>query len=209
MTLASVCTGGHAKSIYDIVKEKDIYFFDQTKKIFKVNNRKFKVMGNHEAMMKYKKKITEVIVAIGNNKIREKYYKFLKKNQFKLTTLIHPKSYSSFGSKIGEGSVVMQGSLINTDSVIGNNCIINSNASIDHDCIIRDHTHICPGVIIAGNVKIGKNCWIGLGAKIIENCVIGDNVFVAAGTLVTKNAKPNSFVKGVPAKYARKKLAKF
>ena len=45
--------------------------------------------------------------------------------------------------------------------------------------------------------------------KIIENCVIGDNVFVAAGTLVTKHIKSNSFVKGVPAKYERKKLAKF
>ena len=73
--------------------------------------------------------------------------------------------------------------------------------------MIKDHTHICPGVVIAGNVKIGKNCWIGLGAKIIENCIIGDNVFVAAGSVVTKNIKPNSFVKGIPAKYARKKLA--
>ena len=62
---------------------------------------------------------------------------------------------------------------------------------------------------MAGNVKIGKNCWIGLGTKIIENCVIGDNVFVAAGSLVTKDIKSNSFVKGIPAKYARKKLAKF
>ena len=52
-----------------------------------------------------------------------------------------------------------------------------------------------------------KNCWIGLVVQIIENCVIGDNVFVAAGTLVTKDIKPNAFVKGVPTKYARKKLA--
>ena len=207
MTLAILCTGGHAKSIYDIVKKKNIYFFDKKKKFFKINNKKFKVMGNLESMKNYKKKISKVIIAIGNNEIREKYYKFLKKNKFKFATLIHPKSYSSFGAKIGEGSAIMQGSFINTDSVIGTNCIINSNASIDHDCLIKDHTHICPGVIIAGNVKIGKNCWIGLGAKIIENCVIGDNVFVAAGTLVTKNVKSNSFIKGVPAKYVRKKLA--
>jgi sugar O-acyltransferase (sialic acid O-acetyltransferase NeuD family) len=207
MTLAILCTGGHAKSIYDIVKNKKVFFFDQKKFFFNVNNKNYKVMGNLESIKNYKKKISKVIVAIGDNKIREKYYKFLKKNKFKFAILTHPKSYSSIGTKIGEGSVVMQGSFINTDSVIGNNCIINSNASIDHDCLIKDHTHICPGVIIAGNVKIGKNCWIGLGAKIIENCVIGDNVFVAAGTVVTKNVKSNSFVKGLPAKYANKKLA--
>jgi UDP-perosamine 4-acetyltransferase len=207
MTLAILGTGGHAKSIYDIVKKQKILFFDKSKKNFKVGNRIFKVTDSNASIKNYKKKISRVIVAIGNNEIRKKYYKFLKKNEFKFTTLVHPKSYSSFGAKIGEGSVIMQGSFINTDSVIGNNCIINSNASIDHDCLIKDHTHICPGVIIAGNVKIGKNCWIGLGSKIIENCVIGDNVFVAAGTLITKNVKSNSFLKGVPAKYARKKMA--
>ena len=165
-------------------------------------------MGDHNTMISFKKKISKVIITIGDNKIRKNYYNFLK-NKFEFQTLIHSQSYSSFGSKIGEGSVIMKGSFINTDSQIGNNCIINSHATIDHDCIIKDHTHICPGVTLAGNVKIGENCWIGLGAKIIENCIIGDNVFVAAGALVTKNLKSNSFVKGVPAKYARKKLAKF
>jgi len=209
MTLAILGTGGHAKSIYDIVKNKKVYFFDKVKKKFKVGNKFFKVIGNYKSINNYKKKISKVIVAIGDNKIRKNYYTILKTKKFKFATLIHPKSYSGFGSKIGEGSVIMQGSFINTDSIIGKNCIVNSNASIDHDCIINDHTHICPGVIIAGNVKIGKNCWIGLGAKIIENCIIGDNVFVAAGALVTKNINSNTFVKGVPARYARKKLAKF
>ena len=167
------------------------------------------MIGDHKSIKKYKSKISKVIVAIGNNTVRRKYYNFLKKNKFKFTTLIHPKSYSSIGSKIGEGTMVLQGSNINTDSVIGKNCIINTSSSIDHDCVIMDHTHICPGVTIAGNVKIGRNCWIGLGAKIIENCIIGNNVFVAAGSVVTKNIKSNSFVKGIPARYERKKLAKF
>tara|TARA_B100000941_G_C28342414_1_gene467420 strand:- start:139 stop:768 length:630 start_codon:yes stop_codon:yes gene_type:complete len=209
MTLAIFGSGGHAKSIYDIVKNKKVYFFDKSKKEIQINNRIFNVIGNHEHMQTYKTKISKTVVAIGNNKIREWYFKYFKKKKFRFATLIHPKSHISFGSKIGEGSMIMQGSLINTDSIIGKNCIINSKASIDHDCIIKDHTHICPGVIIAGNVKIGRNCWIGLGSKIIENCKIGDNVFVAAGSIVTKNLKSNSFVKGVPAKYASKKLAKF
>ena len=209
MTLAILGTGGHAKSVYDIVKKRKIYFFDKIKKTFKVNNKKFKVIGNLNKIENYKSKIYNVIIAIGNNKIRKNYYKILKKNNFKFATLIHPKSYLGAGSKLGEGSMVMYGSFINTDSKIGTNCIINSNVSIDHDCEIKDHTHICPGVVLAGNVKIGKNCWIGLGSKIIENCTIGDNVFVAAGSLVTKDIKSNSFVKGIPAKYGRKKLAKF
>jgi|TARA_B110000483_G_scaffold227625_1_gene289583 sugar O-acyltransferase (sialic acid O-acetyltransferase NeuD family) len=208
MTLAILGTGGHAKSIYDIVKyNKKIYFFDKEINLFNVGNKKFRVKRESELLNSHIRGISKVIIAIGNNKIRKKKFDILKKLNYKIVTLIHPKSHIGYGSKIGEGSVVMQGSLINTDSLIGTNCIINSHSSIDHDCIIDNNTHVCPGVIIGGNVKIGKNCWIGLGSKIIQNCIIGDNVFVAAGAVVTKNLKSNTFVKGVPAKYAKKRMA--
>ena len=210
MTLAIIGAGGHAKSLYDILKKKTkIYFFDNSKKIFYVGNKKFNVNSDLEITKSNKKKISKAFVAIGDNNLRRKYYNLLKKKRIKLVKLIHPKAYCGFGVKIGDGTVLMHGTLINTDTKIGDNCIINSNSSIDHDCTINSHSHICPGVTIAGNVIIGKNCWIGLGAKIIQNCVIGDNVFIAAGAVVTKNIKSNSFVKGIPAKYAKKKLAKF
>ena len=209
MTLAILGTGGHAKSVYDIIKNrKKIDFFDKKSKLFEVEKKKFNVKADNLLINSHKKKNHKVIVAIWNNEIRKKNFEILKKKKFNFATLIHPKSYCSIGVRVGEGSVIMQGSLINTDTEIGRNCIINTSSSIDHDCLIKDHTHVCPGVIIAGNVKIGKKCWIGLGSKIIQNCVIGDNVFIAAGAVVTKNIKSNSFVKGIPAKYARKKLAK-
>ena len=39
MTIAIFGTGGHAKSIYDIVKRKKIYFFDNSKKKFEISNK--------------------------------------------------------------------------------------------------------------------------------------------------------------------------
>lgn len=209
MSLAIYGTGGHAKSVYNLIKNKNkIIFFDENNKYFKVGNKTFIVKGGIKKLIENKKKISEVIIAIGNNKIRQKIFEALKK-QIKFATLIHSKSHCAYGVKIGDGTVVMPGSLLNTDTIIGRNCIVNSNSSIDHDCVIGDHTHICPGTVLAGNVIIGKNCWIGLGAKIIQNCTIGNNVFVAAGAVVTKDVKSNSFVKGIPAKkYEKKRLAK-
>ena len=75
MKLAIFGTGGHAKSVYDIVKNKKIYFFDKNKKILEINKKKFKVIGNHKSLITYKKKISKVIVTIGNNEVRRKYYK--------------------------------------------------------------------------------------------------------------------------------------
>ena len=100
MTLAIIGTGGHAKSIYDIVKNKKIYFFDKTKKKFKVKNRTFEVLSDIQLIKNYKKNISKAIIAIGDNRIKKKYYKLLKKNKFSFAKLIHPKSYLSFGAKL-------------------------------------------------------------------------------------------------------------
>ena len=117
MTLAILGTGGHSKSIFDIVKnKKKIYFFDKQKKFLRFNKKKFDVKNEKLLIKNYKNKISKIIVAIGDNKTREKKYKFLKKNKFKIATLIHPNSYRSYGSKIGEGSVLLSGSINNTDT---------------------------------------------------------------------------------------------
>ena len=80
MTLAIIGTGGHAKSVYDIIKNrKKIYFFDQKKKIFKISSKKFIVKNTSNLILKYKKKISGTVIAIGDNSVREKYFKILKK----------------------------------------------------------------------------------------------------------------------------------
>ena len=44
MTLAILGTGGHAKSIFDIVKnQKNIYFFDKEINLFNVGNNKHNI----------------------------------------------------------------------------------------------------------------------------------------------------------------------
>ena len=80
MTLAILGTGGHAKSVYNIIKNKTkICFFDKEKKFFRVGNKKFIVQNFSDLINKNKKKISEVIVTIGDNKDREKNFNILKK----------------------------------------------------------------------------------------------------------------------------------
>ena len=99
MTLAILGTGGHAKSIFDIVKnQKNIYFFDKEINLFNVGNKKFRVKRESKLLNSHIKEITKVIIAIGNNKIRKKKFDILKKLNYKIVTLIHPKSHIGYGS---------------------------------------------------------------------------------------------------------------
>ena len=51
MTLAILGTGGQAKSVFDIVQKKKIYFFDNDKKEFHINTKKFKIIGSLKSMI--------------------------------------------------------------------------------------------------------------------------------------------------------------
>ena len=52
MKLAFLGAGGHARSVYDIVKKKNILFFDKEKKNIKINNKIFKVVNDLELIKK-------------------------------------------------------------------------------------------------------------------------------------------------------------
>ena len=76
MVLAIYGTGGHAKSIYNLVKRNKKFIFLMRKKFFKVANKKFIVRGGIKKLLNYKTRITKVIVAIGDNKKRKKTMTF-------------------------------------------------------------------------------------------------------------------------------------
>ena len=61
----------------------------------------------------------------------------LSKAGFTIPTIIHPFSYVSEISNIGEGTIIMAGAVVHVNAVIGKGCIINTSSSVDHDCIFR------------------------------------------------------------------------
>ena len=128
--------------------------------------------------------ITNLIISIGNNRVRKILSNKLKVNYM---TVIHPTAIISKHAKIGKGTVVMAGAILNPDATIGNHCIINTGAIIEHDCLIEDFVHISPGVSLAGNVSVGEGSHIGINACVIQGVKIGKWVTVGAGAVVLKD----------------------
>lgn len=169
---------GHAKVIIELLEENGIKpegLFDDNESIqflFQYPVKKFNV--------DYDQNI-QVIISIGNNKIREKIAKSI---AFDYQSAIHPKSIISKRSTIGAGSVIMGGVTINADTNIGQHCIVNTNASIDHECTIEDFVHISPNATLCGNVEIGKGTHVGAGAVVIPDKKIGKWCVIGAGAVV-------------------------
>ena len=191
--------GSHASVIIDCAitnKYKIKCLIDINSKNTK-NEKKFGIPVNNNSFINNLKKNSNVFLAIGDNKVRTKYFKKYK-NKFNFLNLISKSSQISINSKLGKGNYIGPNVIINGGSSIGNNCILNTSSIIEHDVNIGDNTHICPSVTIGGSTEINDNCFIGLGSNIIDKIKIGKNVKLGAGSLVLKNLKSNSIYYGTP-----------
>ncbi|WP_246197798.1 acetyltransferase [Chitinophaga agrisoli] len=155
----------------------------------------YPVLGPFDAAKYPKDK--QVIISIGNNRIRKKKARELDTS---FGTAIHPSANISARSRVGEGSVIMAGVSINCNSVIGKHNILNTNCSIDHDCVLGDFVHVSPNAALAGNVRIGEGTQIGIGACVIQGLIIGKWVTIGAGTVVITDVPDHAVIVGNPGR---------
>lgn len=199
--LAILGASGHGKVLADIAEltgwEK-IDFFDDAWPERK-NNGVWQVIGDTQKLLNSLKAYDGVIVAIGNNKIRQQKLQQLESAGAKIIILIHPSATVSRYTKIGPGSVVVAGAVINPDCIIGSGVIINTCSSVGHDCTLGDAVHICPGARLAGGTVVYDRAWVGVGTSVRQLITIGADSIVGAGSVVVKDVSSNTTVMGVPA----------
>lgn len=130
------------------------------------------------------------VIALGDARARMNLIAMLG-NVFSFPAIIHPYTWVSPSSTIGEGSVILAGAVIGSQTSIGKHCIINTNASVDHDCTVGDFTHFCPNTASAGYCTIGFHVWVGIGSTIVDHVTVPDNTFIKAGSLITTPRPPD------------------
>lgn len=199
--LIIVGAGGHGKAVCDIArllgKWKTINFLDDnnsTKSELGID-----VIGSFNDVRKYLSD-HDIIIAIGNNTKREKYFTILEKMGAVMPTIIHPKATLAENVIVGTGSVIMAGVIINTFSKIGKGCILNTASIIGHDNYIEDFVHVATGSTLAGTVHVKKSTWLGLCCVINNNITIARDSVIAAGAVVVRDITETGTYVGVPAK---------
>jgi len=186
---------GHGKVIAEILEERgitNITFIDDHP-----TDNTFLDYPLHKSINFEDLNDSEIIIAIGNNRIRKS---LSEKLNCHFATAIHPSAQVSKRSFVGKGTVVMAGVSVNSEASIGNHVILNTNCSIDHDCLLEDFVHISPNAALAGNVKVGKCTHIGIGASVIQGVTIGRYVTIGAGAVVIRDIPDFSTAVGNPAR---------
>lgn len=141
----------------------------------------------------------EVVLGIGQPRLREKLHLLLSAKGFTFPVLRHPSAILGPRTEVGAGSVLMAGSILETHVRVGLHALINVHVSVTHEGRIGDFCSLGPGVHLAGAVTLGQRCDLGVGA-VVRPCVqLGDDVIVGAGAAVVKDHRGPVTLVGVPA----------
>lgn len=194
--LIVIGAGGHGRVVADIALQcggyESISFLDDAE------HPHLPILGKVQDAARYLSDY-EFIVAVGNNRVRERLMIDLEKQGADLATLVHPNAVVGSRVNIGAGTVVMAGAVINTGAAIGKGSIINTCSSVDHDCLVEDFCHISVGAHLAGTVRVGKATFVGAGATVINNITICSDCVIGAGAVVVKDIEQTGTYIGVPA----------
>jgi sugar O-acyltransferase (sialic acid O-acetyltransferase NeuD family) len=141
-----------------------------------------------------------LIMAIGDNRTRARFYRRLTAAGERFVSAIHPSAVIGRAVNIEPGTVVCAGAIINTGCHIGPNSIINTAALVDHHTTIGSHVHIGPGARLGGVVCIGDGTLVGIGATVMPQRQIAEWSVLGAAALLTKDLPPRVTATGVPAR---------
>lgn len=204
--------GGHAKVVLDILLAAEQTVAGFCDPSWQVGDciRGIPCLGDDSALPAVLASgVTDAIVALGNNGLRERVARQLRSAGFTLINAIHPSAQLSPTVKVGEGVAVMPNAVINADTLIGDNVIINTGATVDHDCRIGNATHIAPGTHLSGYVTIGERVLIGVGSAVGrgQQLFIGDDAVIGTGSVVVQDIPAQAIMVGNPARPLRPRQA--
>ncbi len=200
--LAILGASGHGKVVADCAELcgwELVSFFDDAWPA-KQSNGAWPVVGDTDSLLARVGDFDGVLVAIGNNQVREAKLRVLSEQGALLPTLVHPSAVVSRYTVLGAGSVLFAGAVVNVDCRIGMGAIINTGATVDHDCVLGNAVHVSPGAHLAGGVCVGDRSWVGIGSSVRQLVRMGCDVMVGAGAAVVSDIPDACVVAGVPAR---------
>lgn len=166
-----VGAGGHGKSVADLLllqKEYELVGFldDAYPEVLDVWG--FPVLGKVSAdtLASLQENVGYVVVAIGNNELRETILKLIEALGLALPNIVHPNAFVSPRAILGKGCVVMANAVIGSEARLGDGVIINAGAIVDHHAAVDDFGHLGVNASMAGGTHLGRSAWAQAGVSL-------------------------------------------
>jgi len=184
MRLLIVGAGGHGRSVAEAAQMGGRYgvvgFIDDAAA---VSSRimGFSVLGPSTSLAEHRARADVVIVAVGNNRVREALHVLLREAGFTLATVVHPGALVSPSATLGSGCAIMAGAIVGTEAALGEGAIVNCGAVVDHHCQVGDFGHLGVNASMAGGSVLGRRGWMQAGAALGYGVRVPDEAILGPG----------------------------
>lgn len=182
--LLIVGMGGHGRSVAEAVLLRDHYtltaFLDDAARQSQ-QLCGYPVWGTTEMLEDCRNRVDVVVVAIGNNVLRETLQQRVQTVGMSLATVIHPAAIVSPSATVGQGSAIMAGAVVGTGAQLGEGVIVNSGAVIDHDCVVESFGHLGVNAGMAGASVLGRGAWMPVGSVLTYGAKVPSGRILRAG----------------------------
>jgi sugar O-acyltransferase (sialic acid O-acetyltransferase NeuD family) len=165
--LLIVGAGGHGRSIAEtavLIGDYEVVGFLDDSSAIGESFFGIPVIGPIDSILEHRSIFDQVILAIGNNKVREMRMLEMLAMGLHFATIVHPYGYVSPSAILGFGAVVMARGVVGTEAYLGVGAIVNSGAVVDHHAIVEEYAHLGVNASMAGGTFLGRGSWMQAGA---------------------------------------------
>lgn len=203
-----VGSGGHGHVMLDVLQQQGgcevVGFLDDDPiKLHTRTKAGIKVVGSGDFTELSADVADAFVVAIGNNRVRERKFEEAKLAGLAPFDAIHPSAVVAESAELEAGAQIVAGVIVNPWARLGEDVILNTGCTVDHDCIIGPHAFLGPGVHLGGEVIVGRSAFFGVGVSVLPGISIGDGAIIGAGAVVHRDVPAWTVLVGVPAKPIR------
>ncbi len=197
--------GGLGSVVLDILRQRAdrdvVGFLDSDPSRHGTSHDGLEVLGGFDRITGLRwQGVQHVIVAIGDNRARQRIAHRLRDAGMDLDAAIHPLARIAPSARVAEHVIIAARAIVCPHARVGEHVILGPAAIVEHDNMLEDAVHLEPAVRLAGGVRIQERARLEIGACVIPGCTIGRDARVGPGAVVLRDVPPAARVEGVPAR---------
>lgn len=124
----------------------------------------------------------QLIVTIGNNKLREELYLKAQALGYSFPNIICSSVYISPHAQIGCGCVLLNNVVVQNGGHVGDGVLLNPGVEVHNDAFVDDYALIYTNSVVRALAHVGKRVRIGSTVSISNNVNVADDSDIPDGT---------------------------